>query len=299
MRSEVSIPSGEDRLAAYVYRPQAEGSVPCVVMAHGFSATRDDALPAYADAFVEAGFAVVLFDYRHLGASSGMPRQLIDVGKQQDDYRAAIAYARGLEGVDPQRIALWGTSFSGGHVICVAATDPRIAAVVAQCAFTDGVATLLKVPPRNILRATVEGVRDQAAALLRRGPVTMPAVAPPGGFAAMTAAEAEPGFRAIVGEDSLWRNEFAARQMLTLPLYRPVAKAAQLRMPLLVCVCDDDQTTPPGGAVKAGQQAPRGELTHYPYGHFAIYHDEAARADQVEFLTRHLLRVPTHATANT
>ena len=64
MRSEVSIPSGGEQLAAYLYRPQADGDVPCVVMAHGFSATRDDGLPAYAEAFQAAGFAVVLFDYR-------------------------------------------------------------------------------------------------------------------------------------------------------------------------------------------------------------------------------------------
>jgi pimeloyl-ACP methyl ester carboxylesterase len=290
MRSEVSIPSGGEQLAAYLYRPDAEGDVPCVVMAHGFSATRDDALPAYAEAFQAAGLAVVLFDYRHFGASSGEPRQLIAVRKQQDDYRAAIAYARGLDGVDADRIALWGTSFSGGHVVSVAAGDPRIAAVVAQCPFTDGVPVLLNVPPKNIVRATLAGLRDQAGALLRRKPLLMPAVNPPGGFAAMTAPEADPGFRSLVGEGSRWRNEFAARQMLTLPLYRPIAKARRLRMPLLVCVCDDDQTTLAKPAVKLGERAPRGEIKHYPQGHFTIYHDEAARADQVEFLRRHLTK---------
>jgi len=295
MRSEVSIPSGEDLLAAYLYRPQAEDDVPCVVMAHGFSATRDDALPAYAEAFQAAGFAALVFDYRHLGASGGEPRQLIDVGRQHDDYRAAIAYARGLEGVDPERIALWGTSFSGGHVVAVAATDPRIAAVVAQCPFTDGVAALRKVPLKNALLATAHGIADEVAALLGRGPITIAAVGAPGQFAAMTAPEAEPGFIAIVPDESLWQNRFAARQMLTLPLYRPLTKAADLQMPLLVCVCDEDETTPPEGAIKLAERAPKGELKRYPYGHFAIYHDEAARADQVEFLQRRLAPVSVPA----
>ncbi len=289
MRSDVSIPSNGETLAAYLYRPEADGDVPCVVMAHGFSATRDDGLPAYAEAFADAGMAVVLFDYRHFGASSGEPRQLLDIGRQQDDYRAAIAYARKLDGVDPARVALFGSSFSGGHVVAVAAGDPQIAAVVSQCPFADGIAVLRKVPPKNALIATARGVADQAAAIARRPPVMMPAVGAPGTFAVMTAPEAEPGFAAIVDEGSLWQNSVTARVMLTVAMYRPVTKAASLAMPLLVCVCDSDDTTPPEGAVKMAERAPRGELKHYPYGHFEIYHDPQARADQVEFLTRQLV----------
>jgi fermentation-respiration switch protein FrsA (DUF1100 family) len=295
MRSDVTIPSGGERLAAYLYRPDADGDVPCVVMAHGFSATRDDGLPPYAEAFAAAGMAVVLFDYRHFGASSGEPRQLLDIRKQQDDYRAAIAYARQLDGVDPARVALFGSSFSGGHVVAVAAGDPQIAAVVSQCPFADGIAVLRKVPPKNALIATARGLADQAAALARRPPVTMPAVGPPGTFAVMTAADAQPGFEAIVPAGSLWQNRVTARVMLTIATYRPVTKAAKLAMPLLVCVCDADDTTPPAGAVAMAERAPKGELKHYPYGHFAIYHDEAARADQVEFLTRRLAKVSVPA----
>ena len=102
----------------------------------------------------------------------------------------------------------------------------------------------------------------------------------------MTDAEAKPGFEAIVPPESKWRNEFAARLMLTMALYRPGPKAARLQMPLLVAVCDGDMTTPPKPAIHAAERAPRGELKRYPYGHFAIYHDPQAKADQVEFLTR-------------
>ncbi|NBQ42745.1 MAG: hypothetical protein EBU23_09530, partial [Mycobacteriaceae bacterium] len=97
-RVEVRIPSHGEQLAAYLYRPApASGPMrPCVVMAHGFSATRDDGLSDYAEAFCDAGFVVLVFDYRHFGASSGQPRQLLDIHRQQDDYRAAIAWARGV-----------------------------------------------------------------------------------------------------------------------------------------------------------------------------------------------------------
>ena len=284
---DVRISSAGEQLAAYVYRPEStEDDVPCVVMAHGFSATRDEALSAYAEAFRDAGFAVVVFEYRHFGASTGEPRQLLDIGRQLDDYRAAITYARGLDGVDPTRIVVWGSSFSGGHVMAVAAADPNLAAVIAQAPYTDGIPTLAAMPVKNALRATYAGLRDQIGAWLGRQPYLIPAVGDPGTFAAMTAPEAKPGFEAIVGPDSLWRNEVSARVALRLALHRPARKAPKLTMPLLVCVCDDDATTPPASAVKAGRRAPRGEVRHYPYGHFDIYNDPAVKADQVAFLQR-------------
>ena len=285
-RAEVAIPSHGERLAAYFYRPAGRAPVPCVVMAHGFSATRDDGLPANAEAFCAAGYAVVLFDYRHFGASSGRPRQLLDIGRQQDDYRAVIDWARHAEGVDPDRIVLWGTSFSGGHVIAVAATDPRIAAVISQAPYTDSVPVIRRMPPRNLARAVAAALRDEAGALTGRAPVLISAAGAPGTFAAMTEADALTGFTAIVSPESLWRNEIAARVMLTMPLFRPVRLADRLQMPVLFCVCDADTTTPPESTYKAAGRAPRGQLRCYSYGHFAIYNDPQVKVDQVEFLRR-------------
>jgi uncharacterized protein len=286
-RVDVRIPSHGEELAAYLYRPSdGDDPVPCVVMAHGFSATRDDGLPDYAEAFADAGFAVLLFDYRHFGASTGLPRQLLDIGRQQDDYRAAVQWARHADGIDPDRIALWGSSFSGGHVLTVAAADPRIAAVIAQAPYTDSLPILRRMSVRNLVPAAVAALRDSAGAVLGREPVLMPAAGPPGSFAALTEPDALTGFQAIIGPESLWRNEVAARLMLTLPFFRPVRLAARLTMPVLLCVCDADTTTPPSSTITVGRRAPRAELRHYPYGHFAIYTDPQVKIDQVDFLRR-------------
>ena len=255
-------------------------------MAHGFSATRDDGLPGYAEAFRDAGLAVVVFDYRHFGASTGEPRQLLDIGRQHEDYRAVITWARQLDGIDPDRIVLWGSSFSGGHVLAVATADPRIAAVISQAPFTDAIPTLMHVPPKNAVRLTVAGLRDQLRGWRGRAPRLAPAVGEPGTLAAMTEPDAKPGFDAIVPPESLWRNEFAARLMLRFPFYRPGLKSQQLTMPLLVCICENDTTTPPASTIKAAERAPRGELRRYPYGHFDIYNDPKVKADQVDFLRR-------------
>ena len=287
MIDDVRIPCHGEQLAAYVYRPgSTQGDAPCVVMASGFSGTRDDGLPGYAEAFRDAGFVVVLFDYRHFGASTGEPRQLLDIARQLDDYRAVIEWARGLDGVDPDRIVLWGTSYSGGHVLTLAAADDRIAAVIAQGPYTDSIATMMCVAPRNIARFVVEALRDQLGAWLGRPPRLVPALGAPGTFAVITAPGYESAFAAVAAPNSKWRNEFAARLMLTFGFYRPGLKAKHLKMPLLITVCDQDAITPAAPAVKAAERAPRAELRRYPYAHFDIYQDPQAKADQVAFLQR-------------
>jgi fermentation-respiration switch protein FrsA (DUF1100 family) len=136
---EVSFESGGVRCAADLYRPAKAGKgLACVVMGHGGSATKRLGLHAYAAKFTAAGLAVLAFDYRHFGASGGEPRQVVDVAEQRDDYRAAVRYVRRRDDIDPHRVALWGTSLSGGHVLAVAATDPVIAAVVLQVPLIDG-----------------------------------------------------------------------------------------------------------------------------------------------------------------
>src|SRR2546430_8057025 len=131
-RRDVTFRSGDDTCAAWLYTPAGDGPHPIVVLAHGFGAVREARLWAYAERFAAAGMAALVFDYRHFGASAGTPRQLLDVPSQLEDWAAAVAYARSLDGVDPDRIALWGTSFSRGHVVATAADDGRAAAGLAQ-----------------------------------------------------------------------------------------------------------------------------------------------------------------------
>ena len=290
-RSDVTFPSGGERCAAWLYRPRDADA--CVLMAHGWTGVREQRLDAYAERFAAAGLAVLVFDYRHFGASGGEPRQLLDIGRQLADWRAAIAYVRGLEGIDPERIALWGSSFSGGHVIELAARDHRIAAVVAQMPFVDGAANLLRLGPGHVLRLTVEGLRDQAGALAGRPPHMVPSVGPPGSTAVMNSPDAEPGFRALNPAGLEWRNEAAARVALRVGAYRPISKAARVRCPILFALAEDDVVTPPDLAAKAAQRAPRAEIRHYPGGHFDPYVGELfARvvSDETEFLLRNLSR---------
>ena len=285
--------SDGERCAAWLYRPASgAAAAPCVVMAHGWSGLREQRLDAYAARFAAVGLAALVFDYRHFGASEGRPRHLLDIRRQLADWRAAVACARGLDGVDPERIALWGTSFSGGHVVTVAADDPRVAAVVAQVPYADGLRNLPRLGVRHALRLTRAGLADQLGALVGRAPRMILSVGPPGSLAVMTSPDAAPGFHALTPPGVDWPNEAAARISLRVSSYRPVRRASDVRCPILFAIAEDDEVTPPDLAEEAARRAPRSEVRRYPgAGHFDVYVGELFErvvSDQVAFLASHL-----------
>lgn len=223
-RLDVHFPSGDVKCSAWLYLPDG-GPAPVIVMAHGLGAVRGMRLDAYAQRFRDAGYACLVFDYRHFGDSDGQPRQLLDIGRQLDDWAAAIAYARTLECVDTNRIVLWGTSFGGGHVLVAAARDRDIAAVISQCPFTDGPASVLAMTPWNSLKVTARALRDAIGARFGKDPVMIATAGRPGSTALMASPDAEPGFLALVPEDAPFRNEVAARVALGVTFHVPGRKA--------------------------------------------------------------------------
>jgi dienelactone hydrolase len=274
-------------IAAWLYHP--EGATGAVVLGHGLSAVRDQRLPAYAERFAAAGLAALIFDYRHFGASGGEPRQLLDINRQLEDWRSAFAYARGLEGIT--RVGLFGSSFGGGHVLSLAAEEPAVAAVVAQCPMTDGLKASLKTPKLTAAKMAKVALQDQAGSYFGRRPRLIPAVGRPGELALMSTDDAVPGFASITPPDSAWINAVAARVGLKIGLYRPGRHAAEIACPLLVCVCDHDSLVDVQASDKVAHDAPQGEVAHYPIGHFDIYTGdwfERAVTRQTEFLVRHL-----------
>src|SRR6059058_1918849 len=163
-RRDVAFTSSGDECRAWLFMPGAERP-PLVILGHGLGATREYGLEPFARRFADAGIAALVFTYRHFGDSGGEPRQLLDIERQLDDWAAALAYARGLPDVDADRVAIWGTSLAGGHVIEAAARDGRVAAVVSQCPFADGAASVLAMDPRSSTQVTIQAMRDQLARL--------------------------------------------------------------------------------------------------------------------------------------
>jgi len=290
-RHDVSFISGDATCAAWLYLPTGVSSPPVVILGHGLGATREMRLDAFAERFAAAGIAAFAFTYRHFGDSGGQPRQLLSIKRQLADWDAAIAHIKGRDDVDRKRIAVWGSSFGGGHAITVASRHPELVAAVSQCPFTDGLASARALGPRASMKLLPYVARDLVASARGKEPVTLPLAGPPGSIALMNAYDALPGYEALVPPGLDFVNAAAARVVPTITRYRPGRAAKNVQMPILFCVSNHDTVTPPEQTLTYARSAPKGEVKTYEAGHFAFYLGEPFEqlvADQLEFLTRHL-----------
>ncbi|MBY6410114.1 alpha/beta fold hydrolase [Rhodococcus sp. BP-252] len=293
VRSDVTFGSGDASCAAWLYRPDGVANPPIVVLAHGFAAFRELRLDAYAARFAQAGYAAFVFDYRHWGASEGMPRRILDIGKQQADWAAALAYVRSLDGIDTRRVVAWGSSFGGGHVLKLAARDTGLAAAIIQVPHVSGPASAFSQSPALVARLILGGIRDQVRAWTGRAPYRMAAVGRPGDIAMMTS----PGAYELVErmgdmrEELLAENDVAARIALRVPLYSPGRYARDVSAPVLVQLAAKDDVTPIEKAQAVARRIPNGEVHTYDIGHFEPYLDpyfDTIVAEQIDFLDHHL-----------
>lgn len=283
MRTEL-VQFGDCR--ATVYLPGTDGRHPCVILCCGFGGTQDTpAMVASARAFSDAGFVALTFDYRSFGLSEGRPRQVVDIGGQLDDIRAAIAHARSRSDVDDELVVLWGTSLGGGHVVSVAADDPRLCAVVAQVPFNGFPRRVEQRSTATTLKLLAAMLADALAGLLRRKPRYIKMIGAPDETVVMGSAQA---MRAIEDMDSAtWRNQVAPRGLIEMMRYKPGRVAARLVMPLLVCIAEFDRETLGDAAIALARLAPHGQTRTYPISHFDIYRAEVrdeVLADQVAFV---------------
>lgn len=299
-RQDVHFPSGEERCHAWLYLPPAASlpqaaPPPIIVMAHGLGAVKTLRLAAFAERFQAAGYACLVFDYRHFGDSDGQPRELLSIRRQREDWRAAVAFARSLPKVDRGRVVLWGTSFGGGHAIATAADDHAIAAAIAQCPFTDGLASARQITPRGTLRLATAAAKDHLARVMDRPPVRVKVAARPGETGLMDADDVVEGILGLLSASGLreedYRNDVPARVALEIPLDVPGRQTSRIRCPILFCVCENDSVAPATATLRHASNAPRGEIRRYPAGHFDIYlgeHFERVIRDQLAFLRTHV-----------
>ena len=296
-RQDVSFLSGGEKISAWLYLPEVQVvPLPCVIMSNGFGGTTGMILESYALRFVEAGVAVLTYDYRHFGESEGEPRQLFFISKQLEDLRAAIAFARQRKEVAEEKIVLWGTSASGGYGLILAAEDPKIAAIIGQCpaldSHADGHLALEREGMKSLLRLIMHAQRDMGRSRFNLSPHRIPIVGKPGTVAMFTAPGVMEGYSALAPSNFV--NEICPRGLLRTHGYNPINFADKVACPVLLQVCQHDNLVSKASYQKTtkilGELV---ELIEYPIGHFDIYqgqHFERAVEAQIEFLYKYLVR---------
>ncbi|UIP00966.1 lysophospholipase [Halobaculum sp. CBA1158] len=271
-----------DDCAGTLYRPRDAADPAVVVLGHGFAAEAAFGLDRIAERLANAGYAAFAFDYRGFGESAGTPVVLPD--RQVADWNAAVDRVRDVDDLGG-RIALWGVSLAGGHVIRVAADRHDVDAVVARTPFSDGRSLLRSKSLRYLLRATGAGVRDRLAGLVGREH-EVKVYGRPEEFAALNEPGALDGYAALIPRDSTWQNGTPARTLLALPRYRPVTDAESVRCPSLVVAGTEDDVVPYATAERLHGELPESSLVALPMDHFDPWDDRFGEvlAHEVAFL---------------
>jgi uncharacterized protein len=277
MRSDVEINAEGVFLRGWLYMPDhPSGDVPAVVMAHGFSAVKEMYLDRYAEAFSAAGLATLVFDNRNFGASEGEPRYEIDPWQQVRDYRHAITWMRRQPRIRRDRIGIWGSSYSGGHVLVVSAIDRRVKCVVSQVPLISGsrnLARLVRADMMAPLREQFDADRD--ARFAGGAPATIPVVSgEPAGPAALPTSDSWEWFtRTGETRAPAWRNQVTLRTVEMLGEYEPGSYIERISpTPLLMVIAANDHLTVADEAFAAYNRAlePK-HLLILEGGHFDAY----------------------------
>ncbi len=261
-----------------------------IVMAHGFGAVRAAGLQAFAQRFVAAGHAVYLFDYRCFGDSEGTPRHWVSPRRHLQDWRAAIEHVRRVPLTKTLPLVLWGSSFSGGHVLQSAAFDRDISAVIAQVPHVSGIASMMQVPLWISLKLSLAAIFDLLGSLFGH-PVYSRIVGYPGQAAAMSSEEAWDGFMRLIPSGLSWKNRVLSRVFLELPFYSPIRHVSRIQASTLVIAGQHDSLTPAACAQRAAKRIPRSEFHLLACNHFEPYVGrvfEKNIALQLDFLKRTL-----------
>jgi uncharacterized protein len=280
-RSDVEFASSGATLRGWLYRADRQPS-PGIVMAHGLSAVKEMFLDQYAAAFADAGFSTLVYDHFGFGASDGEPRQSPSPKLQLQGYRDAISWLMEDAGIDPASVGVWGSSFSGGHVIVLCAEDLPIAAGVAQVPYLgEGTPT----PPAGVLEAVSATASDPLATV----PATTDEV---DGVGAMYRDGAHAWFADTAAMRApTWRNELNVGGLVEGIAYRPFDHLARLRVPLRVVAAPEDGLAPAAPVLGLDPRPQNLDVVEIPGRHFDAYEAgfEASSRAALDFFKRHLL----------
>jgi len=287
-------------LEAWLYLPKNAYKPPVVILAHGLGSQKEHKLADYAEIFVKRGIAVFVFDYRHYGGSNGDPRHTTIISQRIEDWNGAINHVGKLSEVNSRKIALWGTSLSGGHVVSVAAShgarkNSNITAIVAQVPLADGLEHFYEALTLRGARLTALALKDLVLSFFGYSHyIKIHASSEDEGLALLLLdKEEEKRWQALTGGSSHgWENRVPARVGIDCLLYRPINQADQVKVPALVILAEKDTECSPSSVQALAGKIPQATIVRRDTTHLGIYQGkEFEEVSQItaDFLVKHLL----------
>lgn len=285
------VPCDQEMIAADFYIPKTNNKSAVIIMAHGFAGLRQFKLIQYAQRFAQAGYAVILFDYRYWGGSTGKPREMISINSQLEDWKTMIQYASTCKFIDNRRIVLWGTSLSGGYALSLASELKNIQAIMVQIPYVDGAETAKLYPLQRYPQALKLSSQDYMGSKMGLNPKRLPVV-DQYKLCFMPTVDSYYGYLSIVNPDYYWSGEVPARVFFNLMRYRPIQLVRQINIPVLFIAAQHDSLIPIESSREAATNiAPFVSYHEWDMKHFDIYHGswfEKAVTTQLEFLHQHI-----------
>ncbi|MCP2035531.1 fermentation-respiration switch protein FrsA (DUF1100 family) [Planomicrobium sp. HSC-17F08] len=297
-KQDVTFTSEGLNCKGWLYLPEGEesGKKPAIVMAHGFNAVKEMHLKSFAEKFAGEGFVVLVFDYRFIGESEGEPRQHVIPAEHHKDYRNAISWISNHNQVDANRIGIWGTGYSGAHVLHLAAIDSRVKAVVAQAPVVNGLKSARRLMRNDVFQGFVQNLSAyRLARYMGAAHQYVPVVAPEGEVSALPIPDAFQWFTETGNTVAPnWENRVTLESMEALLEYSPDSTIERISpTPLLMLVAESDQLATADLSIEAFHKAhePK-KLMIFPGGHYSAYTEPGLSVflpPQVEWFKEHLL----------
>jgi pimeloyl-ACP methyl ester carboxylesterase len=262
--------SGPDRVRALWRTPDAvAGPIPAIIQGPGWLGLKDaQAYDRYHQGFTDAGFGVLSIDYRGFGESEGNDRGIVNPTHQLEDLVNGVTYLTTRDDVGP--IGAYATGGTGGgNVVLLAATDPRVRAVISQMPVADGRDWLHR------MRTEYEWVEYQELLELDRRERVLTGksrlVHPRDEIMVETLERKQSNFKKDV--DVQIRMEVPLSMVDPLLHYRPGQAAIGLTTPLMVVAVENDATTPTDHAVAIYEAAagPKALVLQRNTSHYAAY----------------------------
>ena len=289
---------GGAAIRGFFHRPDNANNTdqsPVIVMGNGFATEWQFGTRNIIEAFVNAGYSTLNFDYRGFGGSDallGEPRQIVDTQAQLDDWRAAVEHASQQGWVDKNKMILWGSSLGGGHCLTIAAELKHIACAVAQVPHCCSRAAFKVISFKAVLIGMSQGIKDVIGAKFNRPPILLPVVSEPEEYGVMNYPGWKSHYYKIAANSSAWENAIPARSLLRAGDYRPIQSAKSIACPVLVVAGKQDAGVPFSAVEETVKNLTQGELLAYEGDHFDVYHGHK----QAELIAAELSFIQSHVT---